>query len=177
VAPLIVQAVATLVARVFLPWLDAVRASLVVMFLFTASAHFTRLRHDLAAMIPPPFTGAMWLIYLTGVLELAGADCARRSEIPVCRGRLPRAHAARSSSRQHLRRANRRATERKASNGALVPRASPDLLDSLALGRAVIRFPRRLAAYGSIIIRPNNWQRTPNDLANRRAQARRSADQ
>jgi len=72
-APLIVQAVATLVARVFLPWLEAVRAGLVVMFLFTASAHFTRLRHDLAAMIPPPFTGAMWLIYLTGVLELAGA--------------------------------------------------------------------------------------------------------
>ena len=72
-APLIVQAVATLVARVFLPWLDAIRAGLVVMFLFTASAHFTRLRHDLAAMIPPPFTGAMWLIYLTGLLEIAGA--------------------------------------------------------------------------------------------------------
>ena len=25
-------------------------------------------------MIPPPFTGALWMIYVTGVLELAGAS-------------------------------------------------------------------------------------------------------
>ena len=31
------------------------------------------MRHDLAAMIPPPLTGALWVIYVTGVLELAGA--------------------------------------------------------------------------------------------------------
>jgi uncharacterized membrane protein len=27
----------------------------------------------MAAMIPPPLTGALWVIYLTGVLEFAGA--------------------------------------------------------------------------------------------------------
>jgi uncharacterized membrane protein len=47
--------------------------ALAMMFFFTASAHFTALKHDLAAMIPPPFTGQLWLIYLTGILELAGA--------------------------------------------------------------------------------------------------------
>jgi uncharacterized membrane protein len=36
-------------------------------------SHFSTLKHDLAAMIPPPFTGSLSLIYLTGVLEIAGA--------------------------------------------------------------------------------------------------------
>ncbi len=72
-APLIVQLVATAVARFVVPWRDAARIGLAVMFLFTAASHFSRLKHDLAAMIPPPFTGALWLIYLTGVLEAAGA--------------------------------------------------------------------------------------------------------
>lgn len=31
------------------------------------------LTHDLAVMIPPPLTGALWVIYVTGVLEIAGA--------------------------------------------------------------------------------------------------------
>jgi uncharacterized membrane protein len=47
--------------------------ALAIMFLFTASAHFTAIKHDLAAMIPPPFTGQLWVIYVTGVLEIAGA--------------------------------------------------------------------------------------------------------
>lgn len=72
-APMIVLTAATLLAALFRPWRDATRAGLAVMFLFTASAHFTSTRHDLAAMIPPPFTGAMWLIYLTGLSEIAGA--------------------------------------------------------------------------------------------------------
>ena len=71
--PLLVEIAATLVARVWLPWPDAVRVGLAIMFLFTATAHFNSMKHDLAAMIPPPLTGAMWLIYLTGVLEVAGA--------------------------------------------------------------------------------------------------------
>ena len=72
-APLIVQVVATLVARWFVPWRDAVRIGLAVMFAFTAASHFSSLKHDMAAMIPPPLTGALWAIYVTGVLELAGA--------------------------------------------------------------------------------------------------------
>jgi uncharacterized membrane protein len=72
-APLIVQIVATLLARLRVPWRDAARLGLAVMFIFTAASHFSSLRHDLAAMIPPPLTGAMWLIYLSGILEFAGA--------------------------------------------------------------------------------------------------------
>jgi uncharacterized membrane protein len=71
-APLIVQIVVTLVARWFVPWRDAVRIGLAVMFAFTAASHFSSLKHDLAAMIPPPLTGALWVIYVTGVLEMAG---------------------------------------------------------------------------------------------------------
>src|SRR5688572_21600448 len=43
------------------------------MFLFTAASHFSSMKHDLAAMIPPPLTGALWIIYLTGALEATGA--------------------------------------------------------------------------------------------------------
>jgi uncharacterized membrane protein len=72
-APLIVQIVTTLVARVRFGWRDAARIGIAVMFMFTAGSHFSALRYDLARMIPPPLTGALWLIYLTGILELAGA--------------------------------------------------------------------------------------------------------
>jgi uncharacterized membrane protein len=72
-APLIVQIVATLLARLRVPWRDAARLGLAVMFLFTAASHFSALKYDLAAMIPPPLSGALWVIYVTGVLEAAGA--------------------------------------------------------------------------------------------------------
>ena len=71
-APLIVQVVVTLIARWFVPWRDAVRIGLAVMFGFTAASHFSSLKHDMAAMIPPPLTGALWVIYVTGALEMAG---------------------------------------------------------------------------------------------------------
>jgi uncharacterized membrane protein len=72
-APLFVQLVATLVARTRLAWPAAVRVGLAVMIMFTGVSHFTSLGRDMANMIPPPLTGAMWVIHLTGVLELAGA--------------------------------------------------------------------------------------------------------
>ena len=72
-APMIVLALVTLIARIFRPWPDAARIGLAVMFVFTATAHFNSMKHDLAAMIPPPLTGALWLIYLTGLMEIAGA--------------------------------------------------------------------------------------------------------
>jgi uncharacterized membrane protein len=52
---------------------DVTAYALAIMFVFTASAHFTGMKHDLAAMIPPPLTGRLWVIYATGLLELAGA--------------------------------------------------------------------------------------------------------
>src|SRR5687767_9332200 len=72
-APLFVQIVATLLARGRFRWADAVRIGLAAMFMFTAASHFSPIKHDMAAMIPPPLTGALWVIYVTGVLELAGA--------------------------------------------------------------------------------------------------------
>ncbi|HEU4520844.1 MAG TPA: MauE/DoxX family redox-associated membrane protein [Thermoanaerobaculia bacterium] len=71
---MIVLILATAVAKIFKSWRDAVRIGLVVMLFFTAAAHFApAMKHDLAAMIPPPFTGNLAIIYLTGVLEIAGA--------------------------------------------------------------------------------------------------------
>jgi len=47
--------------------------SLAVMFLFTASAHFTKMKGDLIAMVPKAFPSPRLLVYLTGVLEVLGA--------------------------------------------------------------------------------------------------------
>jgi uncharacterized membrane protein len=41
--------------------------------LFTGATHFSRMRHDYAAMLPRPLPKSTRLIYLTGVLEIAGA--------------------------------------------------------------------------------------------------------
>ena len=54
-------------------WRVAGRGALVIMFLFTGTSHFTSMKYDFAAMIPPPLPNDLWVIYLTGVLEIAGA--------------------------------------------------------------------------------------------------------
>lgn len=54
-------------------WRAAARYALVLFFVFTSTAHFGSLKYDLAAMIPEPFPQSLWLIYLTGVAEIAGA--------------------------------------------------------------------------------------------------------
>lgn len=79
-APLAILVTATVLARLLgyagrMPpdWRAAARVGLAVMFAFTGFTHFTELKHDYAAMVPPPFTGHLWVIYLTGLLELAGA--------------------------------------------------------------------------------------------------------
>jgi uncharacterized membrane protein len=54
-------------------WPAATRAGLAVMLLFTASAHFTAMRHDLARMVPPAIPRPMAMIYFTGVCEILGA--------------------------------------------------------------------------------------------------------
>jgi uncharacterized membrane protein len=43
------------------------------MFLFTGASHFTSMKYDFAAMIPAPLPNDLWVIYLSGVLEIAGA--------------------------------------------------------------------------------------------------------
>ena len=54
-------------------WREAGRIALVIMFLFTGLSHFSGLKHDFAAMIPDPLPNGLWVIYLTGVFEIAGA--------------------------------------------------------------------------------------------------------
>jgi len=54
-------------------WQDSARYALVVMFLFTATAHFTKMKHDLARMIPTYLPRPLLIVYVTGVLELLGA--------------------------------------------------------------------------------------------------------
>ena len=54
-------------------WRDAGRGALVIMFLFTGISHFTSMKYDFAAMIPAPLPNDLWVIYLSGVLEISGA--------------------------------------------------------------------------------------------------------
>lgn len=54
-------------------WKDAGRGALVIMFLFTGASHFTGMKHDYVAMIPEPLPRGLWVVYLTGVLEIVGA--------------------------------------------------------------------------------------------------------
>ena len=54
-------------------WLDSARVALALMFLFTASAHFTRMKEDLIRMVPPSFPNPRALVLATGLLEIAGA--------------------------------------------------------------------------------------------------------
>jgi uncharacterized membrane protein len=54
-------------------WQDSSRDALAVMFVFTASAHFNKMKHDLARMIPVYFPQPLLIVYITGGLELLGA--------------------------------------------------------------------------------------------------------
>ena len=57
----------------FSTWEVSAAWALAVMFLFTASAHFTKTKEDLIAMVPKVFPNPRFLVYLTGVLEVLGA--------------------------------------------------------------------------------------------------------
>ena len=80
-APLIILVTTAALARLLgyasvrmsTDWRAAARLGLAVMFAFAGSTHFTEMKHDYAAMVPPPLTGQLWVISLTGVLEIAGA--------------------------------------------------------------------------------------------------------
>lgn len=54
-------------------WREAGLMAVVILFLFTGSTHFSAMKHDYAAMLPSPLSGNLGIIYLTGVLEIAGA--------------------------------------------------------------------------------------------------------
>lgn len=79
--PAVLLIVATLVFRglgalgfdAFATWLESARVALALMFLFTASAHFTRMKEDLIRMVPPSFPNPRALVLATGLLEIVGA--------------------------------------------------------------------------------------------------------
>lgn len=54
-------------------WQDSARYALVVMFIFSATAHFNKMKYDLARMISAYFPRPLLIVYVTGVLELLGA--------------------------------------------------------------------------------------------------------
>ncbi len=54
-------------------WREAGRGALVIMFLFTGFSHFSSLKYDFAAMVPEPLPNGLWIIYLSGAFEIAGA--------------------------------------------------------------------------------------------------------
>ena len=80
-APFLILAAASVLLRgigwlgigQFSSWKASVRLALVVMFVFTGATHFSSMKHDYAAMIPEPLPSDLWVIYLTGALEIAGA--------------------------------------------------------------------------------------------------------
>jgi uncharacterized membrane protein len=57
----------------FASWRVSARDALVVMLLFAASAHFTRMKEDLMQMMPPWVPWRRGMVYFTGFCEIAGA--------------------------------------------------------------------------------------------------------
>ena len=70
---LVLRVVGWLGVKQLSSWRNAGRLALVIMFLFTGTSHFTSMKYDFAAMIPAPLPNDLWVIYLTGVLEIVGA--------------------------------------------------------------------------------------------------------
>ncbi len=73
ISSLLLRGVGLLGVKRLASWRSALRAGLAIMFAFTAAAHFNDTKHDLMAMVPDPLPRSLWLIYLTGLLEIAGA--------------------------------------------------------------------------------------------------------
>jgi uncharacterized membrane protein len=70
---LAVLGVSWLVFRLFTDWRTAGRRALAAMLVFTASAHFTAVRHDLVRMMPGWVPFPELAVTVTGLMELAGA--------------------------------------------------------------------------------------------------------
>jgi uncharacterized membrane protein len=70
---LVFRALGAFGLRRFASWKDATRHALAVMFLFTASAHFTSMRHDMARMVPASVPHPEAVVAFTGVCEVLGA--------------------------------------------------------------------------------------------------------
>nr|BFD61122.1 hypothetical protein CKG001_32290 [Bdellovibrio sp. CKG001] len=54
-------------------WKDVPLWIMIQVFFLAGVSHFTSLRHEFVKMIPPKIPAKMFLVYLTGALELLGA--------------------------------------------------------------------------------------------------------
>jgi uncharacterized membrane protein len=70
---LLYRAIGALGVAALATWAGATRYALATMLVFTASAHFTKMKHDLVRMMPDWIPQPMALIYFTGLCEIAGA--------------------------------------------------------------------------------------------------------
>lgn len=67
------RAIGSAGVHVLASWQHSALYALAVMFVLTATAHFNKMKHDLARMIPLSFPRPLLIVYITGVLELLGA--------------------------------------------------------------------------------------------------------
>lgn len=67
------RAAGALGAHALATWRDAAPYALIVLFVFTGMAHFSKMKHDMALMVPRMFPRPLLLIYITGGLEFLGA--------------------------------------------------------------------------------------------------------
>src|ERR1700687_1896055 len=70
---LLYRAIGAMGVAALATWAGATRYALATVLIFTASAHFTRMKQDLVRMIPDWIPQPMALIYFTGLCEIAGA--------------------------------------------------------------------------------------------------------
>src|SRR6266849_9073091 len=70
---LLYRAIGALGVAALATWPGATRYALATMLIFTASAHFTKMKHDLLRMMPDWIPQPLALIYFTGLCEIAGA--------------------------------------------------------------------------------------------------------
>jgi uncharacterized membrane protein len=70
---LLLRGVGALGVTALATWRDSVRYALAIMFVFTGSAHFNKMRHDLARMIPSIFPRPTVIVFISGICEFLGA--------------------------------------------------------------------------------------------------------
>lgn len=70
---LILRGIGALGVTALATWHESARYALALMFVFTGVAHFNRMKHDLARMVPAVFPRPLTLVYFTGVCEFLGA--------------------------------------------------------------------------------------------------------
>jgi uncharacterized membrane protein len=70
---LVFRGIGALGVAAFATWQHSSCYALALMFVFTGIAHFNKMKNDLVRMVPAVFPRPLLVVYVTGVLEFAGA--------------------------------------------------------------------------------------------------------